>query len=133
MNLIEKEKIRYWRGEGLGYKAVAAKTGLTENAVKGFCQRNGLGGDYDPDTCRQCGKPVAQRPGRKPRKFCRDACRQAWWNAHPYLVEKKAHYKLDCAHCGREFVSYGNRGRKYCGRPCYIAARFGKGAARYDP
>jgi hypothetical protein len=25
MNTVEKEKIRYWRGEGLGYKAVAAK------------------------------------------------------------------------------------------------------------
>jgi len=132
VNLIEKESIRYWRGEGLGYKAIAAKTGLSENAIKGYCRRNELGGGYDPNTCRHCGKPVEQRPKCKPRKFCCETCCQAWWNAHPYLVEKKAHYKLACAHCGRQFTSYGNRGRKYCGHPCYIAARFGKDVSHYD-
>jgi len=130
VNLIEKETIRYWRGEGLGYKAIAAKTGITENAIKGFCKRNGLGSDYDPNTCHQCGSPIEQRPKCKPRKFCSAACCQTWWNAHPYLAEKKANYRLTCAHCGQAFISYGNRGRKYCGRPCYMGARFGKGAAR---
>ena len=110
MNLIEKEKIRYWRGEGLGYKAVAAKAGLTENAVKGFCKRNGLDGEAikSPcEFCRHCGKAIEQRPKCKPRKFCCDACRRAWWNAHPYLAEKSADYQLACACCGRRFVSYG--------------------------
>ena len=134
MNLTEKETIRYWRGEGLGYKAIAAKTGLTASAVKGYCQRSGLGGDAQTlrDLCRHCGKPIVQQPKRKPRKFCCDACCQAWWNSHAFLVEKRANYKLRCAHCGREFISYGNRGRKYCGHPCYIAARFGKDVSRYD-
>ena len=82
MNLIEKEKIRYWRGEGLGYKAVAAKVGLTENAVKGYCKRSGLDGEAARapcGLCRHCGKPIAQQPKRKPRKFCCDACCRAWW------------------------------------------------------
>jgi len=63
MTAIDKEKIRYWRGVGLGYKAVAAKTGLSENAVKGFCKRQGLDGKLAADTvCRQCGVPLIPAP-----------------------------------------------------------------------
>ena len=123
MNLIEKEKIRYWRGEGLGYKAVAAKMGLSENAVKGYCKRNGLGGGYNPNACRQCGKPL-EGAGRK--RFCGDACHNQWWNAHPYLRDSRPQNRRVCAHCGAEFFSAPGKNRKYCGHPCYVAARFGK-------
>ena len=134
MNLIEKEKIRYWRGEGLGYKSVAAKTGLTENAVKGFCKRNGLGGEAalpDDTTCRQCGAALAQAPGTR-KKFCSAACRNTWWNHHAYLREPKETDRRACLFCGRDFFSNASAGRKYCGRPCHIAARYGKDVRRYD-
>ena len=126
MNLIEKEKIRYWRGEGLGYKAVAAKTGLTEAAVKGFCRREGLSGEPVPDTiCRQCAAPITPAPRKK---FCGDACRMAWWSAHPYLRDSRPANRRACAHCGAEFFSTPGKNRKYCGHPCYVAARFGGNA-----
>jgi len=131
MNLIEKEKIRYWRGEGLGYKAVAAKTGLTENAVKSFCQRSGLGGEYVQTACRQCGAALAQTPGTR-KKFCSAFCRNTWWNRHAYLREQKESDRRACTFCGREFFSSASAGRKYCGHPCYVAARFGKGVRRHD-
>ena len=44
MTDMEKEKIRYLRGEGLGYKAIASRLALSENTVKSFCRRNGLSG-----------------------------------------------------------------------------------------
>ena len=125
MNLIEKEKIRYWRGEGLGYKAVAAKTGISESAVKGYCQRSGMGVEYKPGACRQCGAALVQKSGTR-KKYCSSACRNAWWNAHAYLRETKASDRRACAFCGREFFSSASAGRRYCGHPCYIAARFGK-------
>lgn len=40
-----KEKIRYLRLEGLGYKGIASTLGLSRDSVKGFCKRNGLDGD----------------------------------------------------------------------------------------
>lgn len=41
---VQKENIRYLRGEGLGYGAIAARLGISENTVKSFCRRNGLSG-----------------------------------------------------------------------------------------
>ena len=73
--------------------------------------------------CRQCGKPIVQVKGRKAKYFCSDKCRNAWWNAHPEKVQRKAYYHLTCEYCGKEFISYGNRKRKYCSRPCYADAR----------
>lgn len=126
----QKEKIRFWRSEGLGYGAVAERLGISENTVKSFCRRNHLTGVAAKEPvvlCRWCGRPLAAVPGRKGRKFCCDGCRRAWWKAHPELVHREAYYVMVCACCGKEFKSYGNKGRKYCCHECYIKARFGKG------
>ena len=29
-----------------------------------------------------------------------------------------------CEQCGKSFISYGNKNRKYCGRECYFRHRF---------
>ena len=130
MTDAEKEKIRFFRMEGLGYGAIAVRLGLSENTVKSFCRRNHLTGvaAKEADTvCRHCGQSLAELPGRKGRKFCSEACRRAWWKAHPELVDRTAFYLMTCARCGKEFKSYGNQKRKYCSHACYIAARFGEG------
>lgn len=44
MTDAQKENIRYLRGEGLGYRAIAARLGISENTVKSFCRRNDLTG-----------------------------------------------------------------------------------------
>lgn len=130
MTDAEKEKIRFWRLEGLGYGTIAARLGLSENTVKSFCRRNHLTGVASKEpvcVCRHCGQPLALLPKRKERKFCSETCRRAWWKAHQELVNRKAFYLITCAHCGKEFKSYGNRTRKYCSHACYIAQRFGEG------
>ena len=130
MTDAEKEMIRFLRMEGLGYGAVAERLGLSENTVKSYCRRNHLTGVAAKErakVCRECGVPLASVPGRKGRKFCSEGCRRAWWRSHPELVQREAYYVLACGHCGREFKSYGNKGRKYCSHECYIRARFGKG------
>lgn len=129
MTEIEKEKIRFWRCEGLGYKTIAARLHLSENTVKSFCRRNHLAGVAAAEpvlVCRNCGAPLEQAHKKKQRKFCSASCRYAWWNAHPELIDRRAFYPTVCAHCGREFQSYGNQKRKYCSHACYIAARFGR-------
>ena len=135
MTDAEKEKIRFLRMEGVGYGAVAERLGLSENTVKSYCRRNHLTGVAAKErakVCRECGVPLASVPGRKGRKFCCEGCRRAWWRSHPELVHREADYVLVCGHCGREFRSYGNRGRKYCSHGCYIRARFGKGGGLDD-
>ena len=129
MTDIEKEKIRYLRGEGLGYKAIASRLTLSVDAVKGFCRRCGLDGNAAQSTpiiCRQCGKPLAHKSGSGQKKFCSAPCRSAWWSAHAYLYKHKEENKRVCAYCGRAFHSFQSKERKYCGHACYIKARFGE-------
>lgn len=132
MTDAQKENIRFLRCEGFGYRAIAARLGLSENTVKSFCRRNNMSGVAKNEpvlVCRHCGQALLPQPHRKQRKYCSEACRRAWWKAHPELIHKKAYYSLTCTHCNKEFFSYGNKTRKYCSHACYIAARFKKGVS----
>ena len=129
MTTIEKEKIRYYRGEGLGYKAIASRLAVSVDAVKGFCRRNGLDGaatDAVNNICRQCGVPLDKKPGAEKKRFCSGVCRGAWWSAHAYLYNHQEGSTRACAFCGRDFDSFQSKGRVYCGHTCYINARYRK-------
>ena len=93
--------------------------------VKSFCRRHSLAARTDGAVCEYCGKPIAQNPGRKRKRFCSDSCRNKWWNAHLELVKRKAVYTYTCPTCGKKFTVYGNSHRKFCSHACYIAYRFG--------
>ena len=46
-----------------GYSGAAPD--FYHNTVKSFCQRHSLAARTDGAVCEQCGKPIAQNPGRK--------------------------------------------------------------------
>ena len=129
----QRSLINNLRQQGLGYKKIAAQTGISENTVKSYMRRSKeiLPPPWDycnaenTHHCRFCGIDVPQNPGRKEKKFCSNACRNKWWNSHSELVNRKAVYHFTCPVCGREFSAYGNRNRKYCSHGCYIEDRFG--------
>lgn len=134
MTDAQKIQIGNLREAGLGYKKIAEQMELSENTVKTYCRRHGLGGNLaqqgeaPKDVCLCCGKPVKQNPGRKQKKFCSDSCRNKWWNSHLDKVERKANYEFICLCCKKPFTAYGNKNRKYCSHECYIADRFGGGS-----
>ena len=130
----QKAIIAEYRRSGFGYKKISQLTGVSENTIKTFCRRNGLGGIAVPahapgngNACKCCGAPIIQIPGRKTRKFCNDGCRARWWNGHLDLVNRKASYEFVCPAYGKAFIAYGNAHRKYCCHDCYIKDRFGGG------
>ena len=132
MTDIEKQKIKHLRSIGKSYKDIAIAMNLKESTVKTYCNRNGLT-DKDislmfsetKNKCLYCGVKINQKPKQKPKKFCNDKCRFAWWNKNRELKNKKALYTIKCCGCGKEFISYGNKKRKYCSHSCYISTRFG--------
>lgn len=128
MTDLQKEQVRAMRLQGAGYVKIGQTLGISHNTVRSFCRRNGLDGEAGKNTvrCQQCGKPIKVVPKQKPRKFCSDSCRTAWWNSHLDSVQRKAVYHFICAACGVEFTAYGNQHRKYCSHACYIADRFGR-------
>ena len=127
MTGAQKQAILRARAAGVTYSQIADKVGLPLNTVKSCCRRAGVSVSEDftanTDTCnscKNCGKTLPHREKVKPKKFCREACRRAYWKGRHKKI-----YPVACAHCGRAFKSYGNTNRKYCSRGCYIAARFG--------
>lgn len=131
----EKSQIQELRTQGLGYKKIAERLGVSENTIKTFCKRNGFGGvkgspsTKKTDVCLYCGAAIKQTPGKKKKKFCSDKCRWAWWNQNLDKVKRKAIYTFECPNCKKQFTAYGNAKRKYCSHQCYIESRFGGGKA----
>lgn len=78
----------------------------------------------EKNPCLQCGKEIAQAPGRKKKKFCSDVCRSKWWAAHPEQIRHKSNRTINCAFCGKAFQVHGGQKRKYCSHDCYIKDRF---------
>ena len=122
MTKQEIETLNLMRSHDKSAADIAIALGLSVNTVRSHIRRHPPK-DAVQVGCRQCGKPVMQAKGRKAKYFCSDRCRNAWWNTHPEKVQRKAYYRLTCQFCGKEFVSYGNKNRKYCSRLCYADAR----------
>jgi endogenous inhibitor of DNA gyrase (YacG/DUF329 family) len=126
----QKSQIAYLRSKGETYAAIAAALDISENTVKSYCQRNGLGKiKTQKGVCAFCGKEMVSKSKSKPKKFCSDKCRAAWWNAHPELSKGGA--VTVCAGCKKEFKAPASHRRKFCSHACYINSRF-KGGASHD-
>ena len=124
MTASEKQQITSMRYARLSYADISAKTGISVNTVKTFCRRNCLTDAElaEQSICMNCGCAITKGKYR-PKKFCSDKCRMAWWNTHQDQVNRNAHYSFTCAHCGESFTVYGNAHRKFCSRACYLASR----------
>lgn len=121
MTQEEKRRIIEMRAAGCSYIRISAELYMSVNSIKSYCRRHGLGADMTLEetqpvqeahvpqsafcpapqaatACEQCGDPVWQTAGRKHRRFCSDACRQAWWSAHRSLMKRKTMHGFVCAH-----------------------------------
>ncbi len=118
MTEVEKQQVSRLSEEGFGYKKIAAMLSISPDTVKSYCRRQGIRkatpvADAQPvvtTTCKCCGLPIIQKPKMKPRVFCSDGCRRAFFNANR---QGGSHV---CPHCGREFKAYGKR--TYCSHSC---------------
>ena len=115
MTETERSRIVELQYQGYGYKKISTLTGLPLNTVKSLCTRHPVRDEEIAERqglCRNCWRPLKQTLHHRKQRFCSDACRMAWWNAHPEKVDRKAYYQLICKNCGREFASYGNDHRR---------------------
>ena len=132
----QKMKTIEMRKAGCGYSEISKVLSVSRDTVKTFCRRNNITVDSTEEPketagiCPECGKPITQMSGRKPKRFCSPECRQKWWNAHQHQPGRKSIYEYVCPVCHTQFTVYGNSHRKYCSHECYIAARFKGGETR---
>jgi uncharacterized protein YjcR len=113
--------------KGLSYSRIAEKLEISVNTVKSYCRRKKKKGNltHDPNHCRNCGKRLWQNPKHKPKVFCSESCRRAWWNKHQSVQGRKSTKQFHCACCGQSFNGYNKHHRKYCSHACYIKYRYG--------
>lgn len=124
----QKKIVENMRKNGASYREIAEATNISINTIKSYCKRNNiLKTETKTETdyaCLNCGGKIVQREKVKKRKFCCDKCKTQWWNSHPEAVRRRANYEMKCTFCGKSFIAYGNKNRKYCSHSCYINARF---------
>ena len=121
----QKQQIIAMRRDGAGYGRIAARLQISINTVKSFCRRHSLAAKSQPQFASSAESRLSRIRDGKRKRFCCDACRNKWWNAHLELVKRKAVYTFTCPACGKAFTVYGNSHRKFCSHACYIAYRFG--------
>ncbi len=118
MNERQKELILVLRDQGLTYREIAERTHVTPENARNICVRYPQNASDEATvsegTCIRCGKPIAQIPGTKSKKFCSDYCRRNFYNKK--LVHKP-HIRV-CERCGNEFVAYGGYKKRFCCREC---------------
>ena len=132
MTTKQKATIAHLRSLGYSYQKIATMLDLSENTIKSYCQRNGLGrlkASTSEDItqsasthCLMCGVTLLQSSKRK---FCSDKCRTTYWKSTHESHHSKTTYHLHCIACGKSFTSVGNKQQKYCSHACYIQDRFG--------
>lgn len=118
----QKSTIKRMREKLCSYAEIATSLGLSLNSVKSYCLRNHLNTEaikQNAKRCKHCGKPIFKGSKTKPRVFCCDTCKFAWWkenksHEHSHLIEDHI-----CLTCGKHFNDYASANRKYCSAKCY--------------
>lgn len=121
----QKQQITALRKSLVGYKKIAKTLGIGLVAVKSYCRYHHLQEkDLFPlsGLCRYCKKPLENIPRRKPKKYCSDVCRMAWWSEHRDELNRRVIYHHRCLQCGIEFEN-GAKKSRFCSRKCYAAFR----------
>ncbi len=132
----EKNRVLELRASGKGARAISKVINVPENTIKTYLRRHPFADvpikpepieypEAETPKCKWCKKPVIRYEGKRPRLFCGDICRMAWWKEHQEELNKKAIYEYECAYCHKPFTAYGNSTRKYCSHECYVNDRYG--------
>lgn len=137
MNEDQRTNIITLRQQGRSYSQIATTLQLSENTVKSVCRRHLVASKEEliaksADCCKNCGTTLKVRRLGKPTKFCSEACRREWWKNNNASPNRKAYYPCRCLGCDKEFLSYGNRDRKYCSHSCYINKQYKRGSETND-
>ena len=138
MTDAQARQIQEMRMKGSGYKAIGAAIGLSRDIVRNYCKKHNLAGYAavvsknmklmvdGKEVCHFCGNAITQPRDWKAETLLLRKMQEGMVEGAPGGNEKSefASYELTCQHCGKTFISYGNRNRKYCSRECYIQYRF---------
>lgn len=136
MNEEKAIEIKNLRRKGMSFRKLAEYSGESISVVRTQCK------DITPDeeqddlfqqiqkkqACAFCGRKIDPVKRGRPRRFCSDECRRAYWRANRDQLKQhpESLYTKVCPYCGKTFTVYGNKNRKYCCHEHYVLDYFGK-------
>lgn len=122
-NMTEAQinKILECKAKGLGYKKTAKEVGVHYTTIQKFLKKYGGGDVLIHSHCLECGKPIVYSRNHRPRKFCCQDCRNAYWNREHGMNTTKASKPFVCERCGKTFLSF-RKHPHFCSRECYLAS-----------
>lgn len=136
-------RIQELRAAGAGYRLIAQELDLSRDTVRYYCKAHNLAGiavqpesEVSPEGfCCQCGMPLPLQSDNRTRRFCSDSCRWKWWHEHNGEANRPSatRHQVVCANCGKPFLAYSSKARKYCSHACYIRDRFWRKEDGRDP
>lgn len=131
----KREEIRLLKSAGMSFRRLAEYTGESITAVRAQCSdvhsaienKDLLDQIQKKKACAYCGRKIEPPKKGRPKRFCSDECRHAYWKANRDQMKKnpEAVYTKVCAYCGKTFTSYGNKNRKYCCHEHYVLDYYG--------
>ena len=131
-----QKKAQYLRQAGYSFGQIAKELNIPKSTAKSWCYRTSENTQEDQpmqpeNLCPQCGKALPPSKYR-PRRFCSDACRSAYWTAHGEQINRQTAVNAVCPVCHKTFQDYPKHHRKYCSHDCYIADRYYGGQRNDD-
>lgn len=121
MTDLQKKQIVAMRKDNATYAAISEALGIPVGTIKTFCRRNGMTSDapQGKPRCKNCGAELTNTPKARPRLFCSNRCKQAWWNKNRQDRVSTKIVPHTCPTCGKIFADYSGANRKYCSQECY--------------
>lgn len=126
MTQEEKNKIYQLSKEGFNYIEIAIKLSKSKDSIRMFLARHPL--SEMKVYCEQCGCEMIPLSGNRIKRFCSNKCRNKYWSHQRYHEEKHL-VEHTCIECGKVFLSYKFKNRKYCSLTCYrnLRKKLGEG------
>ena len=89
MTKQQKATVELFRKEGMTYREIGEKIGVSTAVVKMYFyrQQHQL---VKPPLCDQCHKPINATVFRKNRRFCSPECKAKWWSLHTAAERARA-------------------------------------------
>ena len=89
MTKQQKATVELFRKEGMTYREIGEKIGVSTAVVKMYFyrQQHQL---VKPPLCDQCHKPINATVFRKNRRFCSPECKAKWWSLHTVAERARA-------------------------------------------
>lgn len=126
MTQKQTELIGILHDSGISYEKIAEMLEISAKQVKRECEKIERERKKQLEKypiCKECGVRIVYERKTRPRVFCSQKCKQAWWNKRRFTSGRASDETRRCPVCGKDFIVNRSSPQKYCSQECYHKGR----------